>query len=288
MPPVDPRLIAETLKRTDMDRYLASLVLGERERHAVQAVWAFGAEIASIPARVTEPGPGEIRLQWWHDALTGEEHGAVRQNPLAAALLDAIAAYDLPTGPLVRLIEARRFDLYQDPMPDQETFEGYAGETASILYALAATILAKGALVNSADAAGHMGVAHALIGHLRAFGYNAARARIFLPKSILDANGVTEAALFAGQSNSALAAASVQFRDLARAHLLQAADAFATLPAPVRPAFAQFPILAHQLDALDRFAETPLQTPPDWPDWRKIAAILGWSVRMATTRMRPA
>ncbi len=121
---------------------------------------------------------------------TGEGHGAVRQNPLADALLDAIAEYGLPVPALQRLIEARRFDLYDDPMPDVPSFEGYAGETVSVLYQLGAMILNGGRPVEPGDAAGHLGVAHALIGHLRAFGYNAAQGRIFLPWSVLAANGV--------------------------------------------------------------------------------------------------
>ena len=47
-------------------------------------------------------------------------------------------------APLLRLIAARRFDLYDDPMPDLATFEGYAGETVSVLYQLAAMILNGG------------------------------------------------------------------------------------------------------------------------------------------------
>ena len=93
-------------------------------------------------------------------------------------------------APLLRLIAARRFDLYDDPMPDLASFEGYAGETVSVLYQLAAMILNGGGPVETGDAAGHLGVAHALIGHLRAFGYNASQGRIFLPWSVFAANGV--------------------------------------------------------------------------------------------------
>ncbi len=60
---------------------------------------------------------------------------------------DAIAAYSLPAGPLLRLLAARRFDLYHDAMPDVPSFEGYAGETVSVLYQLAAMMLNGGAEV---------------------------------------------------------------------------------------------------------------------------------------------
>ena len=91
-------------------------------------------------------------------------------------------------------------------MPDLATFEGYAGETVSVLYQLAAMILNDGEPVETGDAAGHLGVAHALIGHLRAFGYNASRGRLFLPWSILAANGVHEQEIFEGRVSEGLLA----------------------------------------------------------------------------------
>ena len=36
-----------------------------------------------------EPLPGEIRLQWWTDVLSGERREEASANPVAAALLAA-------------------------------------------------------------------------------------------------------------------------------------------------------------------------------------------------------
>jgi len=102
---------AKALRSGDRDRYLATLVLNGAHRDAVTALYAFNADIASIRERVSGPVPGEMRLQWWSDALEGEGHGAVRQNPVADALLDTLTRYALPNGTLLRLIGARRFDL---------------------------------------------------------------------------------------------------------------------------------------------------------------------------------
>ena len=221
---------ASFLREADKDRYFATLLLQPAAREAVQALYAFAADVASIRDRAREPAAGEIRLQWWVDALKGEGHGNVRQNPLAAALLDAIAAYSLPAGPLLRLLAARRFDLYHDPMPDVPSFEGYAGETVSVLYQLAAMVLNGGAEVETGDAAGHLGVAHALVGHLRAFGYNASSGRLFLPLSIFAANGVTEGEILAGRKSEGLLAALAQVADLAEEHLGKADAAIRALP----------------------------------------------------------
>jgi phytoene synthase len=86
-------------------------VLKSEVQSAAQALYAFNADVATVRDRAREPAPGEIRLQWWADALTGKDHGAVRQNPIADALLGMIEDYRLPTGALTRLLSARRFDL---------------------------------------------------------------------------------------------------------------------------------------------------------------------------------
>ena len=268
---------ADTLKATDPDRYFATLILPEEHRPAIQALLAFSGEVAAVRDHVSQPGPGEIRLQWWADALQNVAHGEVRQNPVAAELLDAISKYRLPAGALLRLIAARRFDLYQDKMPDIATFEGYAGETVSVLFQFAAMILNNGDPVETGDAAGHLGVAQALTGHLSAFGYNASKGRLFLPWSVFAANGLHEQEIFEGRGSEGLLAALAQVRDLAREHLTKADKAIAALPHNLRPAFAMIALLPSRLSALERGQESPYSPPRELPDWRKIAALWWWS-----------
>lgn len=272
--------VADFLKANDGDRYFASLVLPEPQREAIQALYAFNADVATVRDRAREPAPGEIRLQWWVDAIKGDGHGAVRQNPIADALLTAIETYRLPASvALQRLLAARRFDLYDDPMPDVQSFEGYAGETVSVLYQLAAMILNGGAEIETGDAAGHLGVAQALIGHLRAFGLNASRGRLFLPWSIYAANGVQEGEIFAGQVSEGLLAAHAQVIDLAQEHLDKAETAIARLPKTLRPAFAQVALQHPYLKQIERQSAAPFAAPADPPDWRKIARLTVWSLR---------
>ncbi len=274
----DVGYVASFLRDADRDRYYASLLVRPPEQAAVQALYAFAADVASIRDRAREPAAGEIRLQWWTDALKGEGHGSVRQNPLAAALFDAIARYNLPAGPLLRLVAARRFDLYQDPMPDVRSFEGYAGETVSVLFQLAAMVLNGGAEVETGDAAGHLGVAHALVGHLRAFGYNASTGRIFLPMNIFAANGVRDNEILAGQESEGLFAALAQIGDMAQEHLVKAKAAVRDLPKALRVAFAPAALLPRQA-TLVLNARTPFAASGDLSDWQKIARMTWWSLR---------
>lgn len=277
MKPESAAYAAEQLRAADRDRYFATLLLAPGAREAVTALYAFNADIASVRERAREPAAGEIRLQWWADALGGEGHGGVRANPLADALLSVIADYGLPVVPFERMIAARRFDLYQDPMPDVPTFEGYAGETVSALYQLAAMILNGGRPVEPGDAAGHLGVAQALVGHLRAFGYNASQGRIFLPWTVFAVCGVSENEVLAGQGDERLTVALTRLAEMAAEHLGKAEAAVAALPRELRAVFAPAAVLKLQLRRLP--LETPFLRAEDVADWRKIAALWAWKLR---------
>jgi phytoene synthase len=275
--PETAHYVAAELKARDRDRYLSTLVLPEPQRQAIAALYAFSVEIAAVRERAREPAAGEIRLQWWTDALAGKGHGNVRQNPLADALLAVIADHGLPVPPLARLIAARRFDLYHDPMPDMPTFEGYAGETVSALYQLAAMILNAGRPVETGEAAGHLGVAHALVGHLRAFGYNASQGRLFLPFDVFSICGLSEEEVLSGNPGERVTIALTRLSETAAEHLGKADAAIRELPAPLRPAFAPIALLRMELRALD--LERPYTPPAEIADWRKIAALTWWRLR---------
>lgn len=271
---------AQSLRALDFDRYAASLAIPDTHRGAVQAIWAFSAEVAATSERVSEPAPGEIRLQWWVDALEGEGHGSVSRNPVAKALQAALDAYELPAGPLVRLLAARRFDLYGDPMPDLAQFEGYAGETTSVLYQYAAMILSGRPAEDAADAAGHFGVAQALAGHLRAFGFNASRGRIFLPFSVFSAHGVSEAEILSGLPSERMDAALGQLREIAIEHLDKAQRHIRHLPKNITPAFAGAALIQPALKAeARRTGRAVFSSPPEIPAFVKLGRIALWRIR---------
>lgn len=270
---------AEQLRELDPDRYAASLIIPPEHRAGVQALYAFAAEVAAIRERVSEPAPGEIRLQWWVDALEGEGHGAVAHNPIANALLTTLKKYDLPKVPLLRLLAARRFDLYGDAMPDRGQFEGYAGETVSILYQYAAMILAGGPAEQAADAAGHLGVAQALAGHLRAFGFNASRSQLFLPLSVFTAHGVRESEIYAGQGSAGLNAALDQLCELGQDHAQKARSALVQVPRSMRAAFAPLVLVEADLRVLARGRENVFTSPARQSPFRRLSAIVWWGIR---------
>src|SRR5258705_5851694 len=129
------------VRATDKDRYLASLFVPAAVRQHLNALYAFNSEIARVRDAAREVLPGEIRLQWWRDVLAGEGRGEVNANPVAAALLDTIAQCGLPREPLLGLIDAHGFDLYDEPMATVAELEAYGRDTEAALMTLGARIL---------------------------------------------------------------------------------------------------------------------------------------------------
>ncbi len=132
---------AELVRQADRDRFLAALFAPAEARDALLALYAFNIEITRVRDVAREPLAGEIRLQWWSEVVAGERGEEAGANPVAAALLLAMARHGLSADALGDLIEAHRFDLYDDPMASVADLESYAVRTFSALIALAARIL---------------------------------------------------------------------------------------------------------------------------------------------------
>jgi phytoene synthase len=210
------------LRDSDRDRYLACLLSPEDKRGALAALYAFNAELARIRDLVHEPLPGEVRMQYWRDLLDGNAHGSTEANPLAAALLSAIETHRLPRGTFANMIDARIFDLYDDPMETRVSLEGYAGETASALIQLASLILSPEQATRSAEAAGHAGVAQAIAGLLLLMPLHRHRGQLYIPLEILAATGLDRDTFLAGADTARISAAIEAFAGLGRDHLAKA------------------------------------------------------------------
>lgn len=268
-----------SVKSADRDRWLADLFLPTDARPHVFALHAFSLEIARVRDVVREAMPGEIRLQWWVDALEGTGHGAVESHPIAAALIDTVDRFRLPRRSLANLVEARRFDLYDDAMPTLGDLEGYAGETASVLFLHAATILCAGEDAGAADAAGHAGVAYAITGLMRALPLHARRNQVFLPEDVLHRHGASAGDVRAMRDGPALRGALGEMREHARHHLARATAALESVDPRARPAFVGLGLVEPWLKALERAA--PFGAPADVAGWLKPVALWRFSRRIA-------
>lgn len=270
-------LCLATLRETDRDRYLACLLSPEDKRGALAALYAFNAEIARVRDVVREPLPGEIRLQWWRDLLEGNAAGDSTGNPVAAGLFEAIETYRLPRQTLVDMIEARIFDLYDDPLTDRNALEGYAGETASALIQLASLILSPADAAKSAGAAGHAGVAQAIAGFLLLMPIHRRRHQLYLPLDILSATGLDRDTFLRGEDKPRISAAIEALAGLGLEHLTKARRS-GTIPAAVFPAYLPVALAEPVLRRAARAGASVFDAPLQLPQWRRQLRLMKASV----------
>ena len=104
-------------------------------RERLFALIAFNCELAKIPASVSEPMLGEIRLQWWRDAVEAiYAGGRVEGHEAVQAIAAERDAFDREA--LIGLIDARGFALGE--AGDAEALRRYIDETGGA-FAEAAT-----------------------------------------------------------------------------------------------------------------------------------------------------
>ncbi|HTV37854.1 MAG TPA: squalene/phytoene synthase family protein [Xanthobacteraceae bacterium] len=254
---------AELVRAADRDRYLAALFAPSCHRDALHALYAFNIEVARVRDAAPQALAGEIRLQWWMDVLRGERPGEASANPVAAALLAALERYDLASDTLIDLIDAHRFDLYDEPMARLADLEAYAGRTSSALFALAAQILAG----SGQDAVTvPAGKAYATAALLHAFPLHAARHQLYVPVELLERYGVRTADVFAGRASAGLDAALAELRTFARGHLHAVRACIAELPTEALPALLP---TATVRSALDRLEQSQAFSPDELALWRR-------------------
>jgi phytoene synthase len=253
---------AELVRSTDRDRYIATLFAPAQHRNALFALYAFNVEVAQVRDRAREAVPGEIRLQWWRDVVQGERRGEAMASPVAASLLNVVEHYRLPVNAILALLEARRFDLYGEPMRTIADLEDYALKTASTVIAMAAQILG----VDVAIAAPPAGIADSLTQVLTALPWHAARRQLYLPVELLDRHSAHATDVLAGRTSPALNQAAADLRRIARGHLVAAANNLRVLPQQALPAFLQIAPVRRSLDRLDR---SDIFSPKVLSPWRR-------------------
>jgi phytoene synthase len=230
------------VREGDRDRFIAALFAPSERRPHLYALYAFDLELARVGHMVREALAGEIRLQWWRDALAGRAPEQVAAHPVAAALIDTIARCALPPGPIDQLIDARARDLYDDPLSTLDALEADARQTSSVSFELAAQILDCEARVS--EVAGPAGVAAVLVAALQDLGH---------------------------RELSSIASADIAAR--ARAALEQARRNWASVSPAAQPAFLSLAVTSAQLRRADR---NPDRVPPkglapwrrQWLIWR--------------------
>ena len=260
----------ELVRAADRDRYLAALYAPEDRRVDLLALYAFNAEIAGIRDRVSQALPGEIRLQWWRDVIAAKDASAGAGHPVAEALLAAIERRSLPREAFQNYLDARIFDLYDDPMPTRGDLEGYCGETAAAIIQLSSIVL--DAASGRPDARNWLAMpvarrrSPACCVSCRC---TDAAASATCRKDILAAAGTSPEEFLAGDGGPNAPRAVAAMIALAREHLAAFERGAGGLPQALRPAFLPLALTHAQLTKMQGREKELLTVSVDIGAWRQ-------------------
>ena len=234
----------------DPDRYASALFAPQSARAALFALYAFNVELARAAEQVSEPQLGEIRLQWWRDALERASVGEATGHPVADAVGSVVRHYPSSRDSLAGLIDARSFDVSEKIMPDSTALDDYLGRTAGALFRLAAEVSAPHRTAGIEPAVRAAGIAYGLTGLMRALPVHASLGRVDLPAETLRSHGTSPERVLAGQKSEGLTDVLAEFRETARVALKSAMAHVATLPRETQKAFLPLALVDPYLSAL--------------------------------------
>ena len=241
----------------DRDRFQTALFAPAADREALFALYAFNYEIARVRESVREAMLGQIRLQWWREAIdTAYGGGAVRRHEIAEAVTAAIRGGNLSREYFDRLINTRERDLGDDPPADTAALEDYAEGSSAVLILLALEVL-RAVSPAAVEAARHVGIAYALTGLIRAMPVHAQAGRSFIPADLAANAQLDPRDYAAARGNPALRQAVETIAGAARRHLATARELRRDVPAAALPALLPARIADNALRRLERAGFDP-------------------------------
>jgi 15-cis-phytoene synthase len=221
-----------------------------------------------VRGKVREPLAGELRLQWWTDAIEGEARGDVRGHPVAAALIDAVRRAPLSRGALTDMLEARRTDLYDEPLDSLADFAARADRIEGARIALAVQALLGRADPAATELAQHAGRAVAVIETLRAFASTAMPMHMTLPLELLRRHGIGAAEILVRRPTPAIRAAVADLVAYGTGEVAALRAERPALDPQAVPAFLPSALSAALLARAGRRGFDPFAHPLALPAWR--------------------
>ncbi|MGE4482875.1 phytoene/squalene synthase family protein [Acidocella sp.] len=171
MSPSSDDTLLSSLRRTDPDRYFATLFAPARMRGTLALLYLFNHELARAREVASSQMLALIRLQWWREVVQGQR----RQHELAIPLANALEAGRMPREDLLALIDAREAET-DEQLPDLPAFLSYARGTGGRLARIAGKLLGADSM-----AIEDLGTAYAISGILRSAPFLARQGRSLMP-----------------------------------------------------------------------------------------------------------
>lgn len=239
------------------------------KRPFLHVLGAFALEIAAVRGKVREPLAGELRLQWWTDAIEGEARGDVRGHPIAAALIDAIRRAHLPRTALTTMINARRQDLYDDPLVSFVDYAARADAIEGARIGLSAQALSGRRDEAVEAAARHAGRAVAVADTLRAFADPATPMHMTMPLELLRQHAIGAAEVLVRRDTPQIRGALAGLIAYGEAEWAALRAMRRSIDAEATPAFLTANLAPPKFRRAGRRHADPFATPLAPPPWRQ-------------------
>jgi NADH dehydrogenase [ubiquinone] 1 alpha subcomplex assembly factor 6 len=254
--------LAVSVRAADPDRYFSALFAPAPMRGFLFALYAFNHEVARVAETVREPMLGAIRLEWWRETVESARNGTPRNLDVARGLAALFQAFALPLADFEAIIAARAFDANAEQFADIAALENYLDATGGGVMRLATKILGGDSALAKEAA-----LAYGLAGLLRSLAFHNARHKLYMPRDLLSAVGLTPEMFFDLRHDPRVDAVAHQLALRARDHFLGARKG--PRPRAALPALLPAALVPVYLKRLGR--EVPIH--------RRQMALLGASMK---------
>ncbi len=249
--------------------FWAMRLLPEPRRDAMFAIYAFCREVDDIaddPAPMAEKSAG---LAGWRDEIARLYAGRPTY-PTGRALLGPVNAYCLRQEDFLALVEGMEMDAADIRAPTMEDLELYCDRVACAVGRL--SVRAFGATeARAEDVAFALGQALQLTNILRDIEEDAERGRLYLPRELLEANGIAATDLAEVLRHPALPAVCDALAEIAERRYAEAQAALADCARrPMRPARVMLEVYRRTLARLRARGWTRLEEPVSLPKAEKL------------------
>ena len=237
----------ERLRKDDPDRYFCTLFAPPEKREALFALYAFDHELDRIPAIVSEPALGEVRLAWWREAVATPENAAAASHPIVGALA-ALRSGRRPDL-LETMIDARVRELCGEAPETLEGLVEHASRISGTLTRQAVAILAPDA-ERAGEVARDAGIAVGLVRMLCTVPGMAARGRLMFPRDLVAALHLESDGIMQSGHNRRMARAVRKIAERAFYHIKQARRQRRLVPGEALAAFLPLGFASRDLSIL--------------------------------------
>jgi presqualene diphosphate synthase len=231
--------------------YWAMRVLPEARRDAMFAIYAFCREVDDIADGSAPPEAKRRELDAWRGEIASLFAGRPATTA-GRALLEPTRAFDLRREDFLAVIDGMEMDAADIRAPGLAELDLYCDRVASAVGRL--SVRAFGVATEAADRVAHaLGRALQLTNILRDLAEDGARGRLYLPRELLQSEGITATDPATVLKQPALPRVCAALAEIAERHFAEARAAMRDcLRRPMRPAAAMAAVYHAILRRLQR------------------------------------